>query len=134
MVGNIYGKNFKDEIYKNCLPHKYKDTLPLSVLQSQDVKKNVWFHKVTDKFNINGQSLEFFLLNEMNNGIIIATSQLYCPHKYKEYEYHVFVYNSYFTQADYPNIYGGITDNRINYNYIGLEKRTHYPITHVTTL
>ena len=55
----------------------------------------------------------------------IATSKVYFPQKAQEYENNAFVYNSYFTQEDYPNIHGGITDNRINYNYRGLKKRTH---------
>ena len=38
-VSNIYGQNFKDEIYKDYTLHTYKDTLLLSVLQSVSVKK-----------------------------------------------------------------------------------------------
>ena len=57
MVGNIYGHNLKDELYKDCPPHTYKYTLLLSVLQSQAVKTNFRFHKVTDEFEMNGQSL-----------------------------------------------------------------------------
>ena len=72
---------------------------------------------------MNGQTLEFVLMNEMNSGVYIATSELYFPHKENEYENHTFVYNSYFTQEEYPNIHGGITDNRINSNYRGLEKK-----------
>ena len=41
MVGNIYGQNFKDELYKDFPPHKYKDTLLFSVLQSEAVKKTL---------------------------------------------------------------------------------------------
>ena len=63
---------------------------------------------------MNGQSLEFVLLNEMNSGVYIATSEVYFTHKDKEYEDHAFVYNSYFTQEEYPNIHGGITYIRIN--------------------
>ena len=37
IVGNIYGRNFKDEIYNDCPPHTYKDTLLASVLQSNAV-------------------------------------------------------------------------------------------------
>ena len=34
MVVNLYGHNLKDELYKDCPPHTYKDTLLFSVLQS----------------------------------------------------------------------------------------------------
>ena len=72
---------------------------------------------------MNGQPLEFVLLNEMNSGVYIAKSQVYFTHKYKEYEKHAFAYNSYFIQDEYPKIHGGITDNQINSNYRGLEKK-----------
>ena len=79
MVGNIYGQNLKDELYKDCPPHTYTDTLLLSVLQSRAVKIHFRFHKVTDELKMNGQPLKFVLLNEINSGVYIATSQVYCP-------------------------------------------------------
>ena len=91
MVVNIYCHNLKDDLYKYCPPHTYKDTLLFSVLQSQAVKTNFRFHKVTDEFKMNGQSLKFFLLNEIYSGVYIATSEVYCPHKDKEYENNAFV-------------------------------------------
>ena len=57
MVGNIYGHNIKDELYKDFPPHTYTDTLLLSFLQSQAVKTNFRFYKVTEDFKMNGQLL-----------------------------------------------------------------------------
>ena len=111
MVGNIYGQHFKDEIYKDFPPHIYKDTLLFSVLQSKSVKKHFRFHNVTDGFKMDGKSLEFVLLNEVNNGVYIETSQVNFPHKDNKYENHAFVYNSHLTHQEYPQIQGGITDN-----------------------
>ena len=39
IVGNIYGKDFKDEIYKDYQPRTYNDTGLFSVLQGKAVKK-----------------------------------------------------------------------------------------------
>ena len=65
MVGNIHGKNFKDEIYKDFPPHTYKDTLLVSVLQSKAVCFFCCFHNVIDEFKMDGKSLEFVLLNQV---------------------------------------------------------------------
>ena len=72
---------------------------------------------------MNGKPLEFVLLNEVNNGVYIATSQVHFPHKDNKCENHAFVYNSHFTQEEYPQIQGGILDNRVNSNCCGLEKK-----------
>ena len=49
------------------------------------MKPHFQFHKFTDEFKMNGQPLELVLLNEMNSGVYIATSEVYFPHKDKEY-------------------------------------------------
>ena len=89
------------------------------------MKTHFHFNNVTDEFKMNGKSLEFVLLNQVNNGVYIATSQVHCTHKDKTYENHAFVYNSHFTQQMYPQIQGGILDNRLNSNCHGLEKKIH---------
>ena len=106
IVGNIYGKDSKDEIYKDCPPRTYKDTILFSVLQSKVAETHFRFHNVTDEFKMNEKSLEFVLLNQVNNGVYIATSQVHCIQKDKTYENHAFMYNSHFTQEKYPLIQG----------------------------
>ena len=85
IVGNIYGKDFKDEIYKDCSPRTYNDTGLFSVLQSKVVRKHFRFHNVTDEFKMDGKSVDFVLLNQVNNGVYITTSQVHCTHKDKTY-------------------------------------------------
>ena len=70
------------------------------------MKKRFRFHNVTNEFKMDGKSLDFVLLNQVNNGVYIATSQVHCTHKDKTYENHAFVYNSYFTQEKYPLMQG----------------------------
>ena len=91
IVGNIYGQDLKDEIYKDFPPHTYNDTLLVSILQSKSVKQHFLFHNVTNEFKMDGKSLEFVLLNQVNNGVYIATSQVHCAHKDKTYKNHAFV-------------------------------------------
>ena len=134
MVGNIYGHNIKNELYKDFPPHKYKDTLFFSVLQIRAVKTHFRFYYVTDYFKMNGQMLKFVLLNGMNSGVYIATSEIYFLLNNKEYENHAFVYNSYFTQEEYPTIHGGIKDNKINSNYHVLEKKRRLTNSAFTTI
>ena len=119
----MFGKNIRDELYKECPPKKYTNSILSTILDSSVIQRN--FHiKSRPNYTTEKGGNEWILLhNSVGTGVYIVWCYVHPsfsrknakPQKTKETtqkESHAFVYDSDFNSFNKEKYYGAIIDNR----------------------
>ena len=124
-AGYMYEKDIRDELFRECPPKKYTNSLLCSLLESSVIKKN--FHiKSRPNYTTEKGGNEWILLhNSIGTGLYIVWCNVHPTFSRKnakrskrkekaQIESHAFVYDSDFNMFQGKKYYGAIIDNRKN--------------------
>ena len=122
-AGYMFGKNIRDELYKECPPKKYTNSILSTILDSSVIQRN--FHiKSRPNYTTEKGGNEWILLhNSVGTGVYIVWCYVHPSFSRKnakrqktkettQKESHAFVYDSDFNSFNKEKYYGAIIDNR----------------------